>query len=54
MTPQGQKAFSLKTESRSKIYAHEKAVVDLNPVYEKQFKRQLGTFLMHKPLPIKR
>jgi uncharacterized protein YdeI (YjbR/CyaY-like superfamily) len=39
MTPAGQKAFSYRTESKSKIYAHEKEAVDLDPVYEKQFKK---------------
>ncbi len=39
MTPEGQKAFELRTESRSGIYAHEKETVHLAPDYEKQFKR---------------
>lgn len=39
MTPEGQKAFSLRTESRSKIYAHEKEPVTLDAGYQKQFKK---------------
>lgn len=39
MKPEGQKAFSLRTESRSKIYSHEKEPVPLDTAYEKQFKK---------------
>lgn len=39
MTPEGQKAFGLRTESRSKVYSHENEPADLDPGYEKQFKR---------------
>jgi uncharacterized protein YdeI (YjbR/CyaY-like superfamily) len=38
MTPEGQSAFSFRTESKSKIYSHEKESIPLEPVYEKQFK----------------
>jgi len=38
MMPEGQKAFSLRTENKSRIYSHEKEPVDLAPKYEKQFK----------------
>jgi len=38
MTPEGEKAFALRTENRSGIYSHEKEAVDLAPAYEKQFK----------------
>ncbi|MEO6536995.1 MAG: YdeI/OmpD-associated family protein [Ferruginibacter sp.] len=38
MTPDGQKAFNLRTENKSKIYAYEKPPADLSPAYEKQFK----------------
>ncbi len=40
MTSEGQHAFSLRKESKSNIYSHEKAPVDLNPDYEKQFKKK--------------
>ena len=39
MTAEGQKAFSLRTENKSKIYAYEKEPVFLNPKYENQFKK---------------
>lgn len=39
MRPEGQKAFSLRTESKSKIYAYEKDDVNLDTNYEKQFKK---------------
>lgn len=38
MKPEGQKAFDLRKEDRSKIYSHEKEPVKLEPAYEKQFK----------------
>jgi uncharacterized protein YdeI (YjbR/CyaY-like superfamily) len=38
MTPEGQKAFDLRTESKSGIYSHEKEPVDLNPNYKRRFK----------------
>lgn len=38
MTPQGQKAFTLRTENKSRIYAHEKEPVNLAANYERQFK----------------
>lgn len=38
MKPEGQKAFELRKEDRSKIYSHEKEPVKLEPAYEKQFK----------------
>ncbi|MFV8392584.1 YdeI/OmpD-associated family protein [Flavobacterium sp. LB2P6] len=38
MTPEGQKAFDLRTESKSRIYSHEKEPVNLAPNYESQFK----------------
>ena len=39
MMPEGEKAFGLRTESKSKVYSHEKESVTLDPVYEKQFKK---------------
>ncbi|MEN2399010.1 YdeI/OmpD-associated family protein [Flavobacterium sp. MC2016-06] len=38
MKPEGLKAFSLRTESRSNIYSHEKEPVPLDDVYVNQFK----------------
>jgi uncharacterized protein YdeI (YjbR/CyaY-like superfamily) len=38
MTPAGLKAFSFRTESKSKIYSHEKEAVALDAVYENQFR----------------
>jgi uncharacterized protein YdeI (YjbR/CyaY-like superfamily) len=38
MKPEGLKAFSLRTESRSNIYSHEKEPVPLDDAYVKQFK----------------
>ena len=38
MTPAGQKAFELRTENKSGIYAYEKEPVCLEPNYESQFK----------------
>jgi len=39
MTAEGQKAFSLRTENKSKIYAYEKEPVTLDMNYENQFKK---------------
>ena len=39
MTTEGQKAFSLRTESKSKIYAYEKEPVILDINFETQFKK---------------
>jgi len=39
MTAEGQKAFSLRTENKSKIYAYEKEPVTLDTKYENQFKK---------------
>ena len=39
MKPEGQKAFDLRTENKSRVYAHEKESVTLAPAYEKQFKK---------------
>ena len=39
MTIEGQKAFSLRTESKSKIYAYEKEPVILDIKFETQFKK---------------
>ncbi|HEY1038127.1 MAG TPA: YdeI/OmpD-associated family protein [Bacteroidia bacterium] len=39
MTPEGKKAFSFKTENRTKVYSHEKEPVPLAVNYEKQFKK---------------
>lgn len=39
MTPEGQKAFDLRTKNKSGIYAHEKEPVTLAPDYEKQFRQ---------------
>lgn len=38
MTPEGQKAFDLRTENKSRIYSHEKEPAILDPNYESQFK----------------
>jgi uncharacterized protein YdeI (YjbR/CyaY-like superfamily) len=38
MTPEGQKAFDLRKESKSRIYSHEKEPAILDPNYESQFK----------------
>lgn len=38
MTLEGQKAFDLRTENKSRIYSHEKEPAILNPNYESQFK----------------
>jgi len=38
MTEAGLKAFSFRTENKSKIYSHEKEPVPLDASYEKQFK----------------
>jgi uncharacterized protein YdeI (YjbR/CyaY-like superfamily) len=38
MTSEGLNAFSFRTESKSKIYSHEKEPIPLEPTYEKQFK----------------
>lgn len=40
MKPEGLHAFSLRKESNSKIYSHEKETVSLSPEFEKQFKRE--------------
>ena len=39
MKLEGQKAFELRTENRSRIYSHEKEHAVLDPAYESQFKR---------------
>ena len=39
MTTQGLKAYNLKTESKSKIYSHEKGEATLDADYEKLFKK---------------
>lgn len=39
MTPEGQRAFSLRTENKSKIYSHESKSVLLETNYERQFRR---------------
>jgi uncharacterized protein YdeI (YjbR/CyaY-like superfamily) len=38
MTPEGQKAFDLRSEERSRIYSHETEPAVLDPDFEKQFK----------------
>jgi len=38
MKPAGLKAFSLRTDNKSKIYSHEKETACLDSAYEKQFK----------------
>jgi uncharacterized protein YdeI (YjbR/CyaY-like superfamily) len=38
MTPEGQKAFDLRTENKSRIYSHEKEPAILDPNYESQFR----------------
>ena len=50
MTAEGSKAFSLRKEIKSKIYAHEKAFVELDPKYEKLFKKNklAWNFFMHQ------
>ncbi|HUM46042.1 MAG TPA: YdeI/OmpD-associated family protein [Chitinophagales bacterium] len=39
MTPEGLKAFELRTANRSGIYSHEKEPVSLAPKYERQFRK---------------
>tara|TARA_R110000796_G_scaffold88850_3_gene191835 strand:+ start:45170 stop:45727 length:558 start_codon:yes stop_codon:yes gene_type:complete len=39
MTDAGHKAFSYRTEKKSKIYAYEKESVNLDPVYTEHFKK---------------
>lgn len=39
MTAAGEKAFSARTESRSKIYSHENEPVNFTPAFEKIFKK---------------
>jgi uncharacterized protein YdeI (YjbR/CyaY-like superfamily) len=39
MKPEGQKAFELRTENKSRIYSHEKEPVDLAPNFKRQFKK---------------
>jgi len=39
MTPAGKKAYSYRTENKSKIYSHEKEPVELDPQYVKVFKK---------------
>lgn len=38
MRDSGLKAFSFRTENKSKIYSHEKEAVPLSEIYENQFK----------------
>jgi len=38
MTPEGQKAFALRKESRSAIYSHENEAIELAAHYKRQFK----------------
>jgi uncharacterized protein YdeI (YjbR/CyaY-like superfamily) len=40
MTVEGQKAFDLRTENKSRIYAHEGEVLQLDPNYEIAFKQE--------------
>lgn len=39
MKEAGLKAFSLRTENKSRIYSHEKEPVPLHPDFEKQFQK---------------
>ena len=39
MRPEGLKAFSFRTEKKSRVYSHENEAIDLAPAYEKQFKK---------------
>ncbi|WP_317896774.1 YdeI/OmpD-associated family protein [Aurantibacillus circumpalustris] len=39
MRPEGQKAFSLRTETKSKIYSHEKEPAVLDKKFKKEFKK---------------
>ena len=39
MKPAGQKAYSLRTENKSKNYSYEKEITSLEEKYEKQFKK---------------
>lgn len=50
MKAEGQKAYSLRTENRSKIYAYEKDPVSLDLKYENQFKKNklAWNFFMHQ------
>ncbi|MBC8125485.1 MAG: YdeI/OmpD-associated family protein [Candidatus Kapabacteria bacterium] len=38
MMPEGQKAFELRTENKSRVYAHETEPIELSPTYKRQFK----------------
>jgi uncharacterized protein YdeI (YjbR/CyaY-like superfamily) len=48
MTEDGEKAFNLRTESKSKIYSYESAAVDLAPDYEKRFKKNKPAWIFFK------
>jgi uncharacterized protein YdeI (YjbR/CyaY-like superfamily) len=39
MKPEGLNAFSLRKEERSKVYSHEKELIELTPAYTDQFKQ---------------
>lgn len=45
MTPEGQKAFALRKGNKSRIYSHEKESIQLNPNYEKKFKKEKSAWL---------
>ena len=40
MTPAGQKAYDLRSETKSGIYSHENEPAKLTPAFEKQFKKE--------------
>jgi uncharacterized protein YdeI (YjbR/CyaY-like superfamily) len=50
MKPEGLKAFSLRKEEKSKIYSHEKEIVELAPDYSNQFKENMiaWNFFIHQ------
>ncbi|CAN5786348.1 YdeI/OmpD-associated family protein [soil metagenome] len=48
MTAEGQKAFDLRTEKKSRIYSHENEPVDLSSNYKKQFKMNKKAWLFFK------
>lgn len=39
MTKEGQKAFDLRTDNKSRNYSHEKEIITLDPAFEREFKK---------------
>jgi uncharacterized protein YdeI (YjbR/CyaY-like superfamily) len=48
MKPEGLKAFSLRKEEKSKIYSHEKELVELTPDFLNQFKQNITAWNFFK------